>query len=172
MQNHWFPLEKHSILWDNFPMKTGTLCLVTNGEKILLGMKKEGFGAGRWNGFGGKVKDGETLESAALRELHEEAGLTAEPSALDKAAVLTFHFSGNPEWQVHVFRVARWVGEPHETKEMRPEWHDLNTIPYAQMWEADRHWLPLVLAGKRIEADVFYQDFQNDILKDFRWRDL
>lgn len=153
-------------------MKTGTLCLVMNGQKILLGMKKEGFGQGRWNGFGGKVKDGETLESAALRELIEEAGITAEASALDKVAVLTFHFSGNPEWQVHVFGVSTWQGEPHETKEMRPEWHDRDRIPYSEMWEADRHWIPLVLAGKRISADVFYRDFSNDVLEDFQWRDL
>ncbi len=153
-------------------MKTGTLCLVANGEKILLGMKKDGFGRGRWNGFGGKVKNGETIESAALRELNEEAGITAEPSALDKTALLTFHFSGNPEWQVHVFRITNWQGEPHETREMRPEWHDLHNIPYANMWAADRHWMPLVLQGAKISADVFYQDFQNDILEDFQWRDL
>jgi hypothetical protein len=24
-------------------------------ENVLLGMKKRGFGQGRWNGFGGKV---------------------------------------------------------------------------------------------------------------------
>lgn len=152
-------------------MKIGTLCLVTNGGKILLGMKKEGFGAGRWNGFGGKVKEGESIESSILRELTEESGLIAEPSALDKVAVLTFCFAGNPEWQVHVFRVSRWTGEPSETKEMRPQWYDIGTIPYSEMWEADRHWLPLVLSGKRIEADVFYKDFSNDVLEDFKWRE-
>ena len=153
-------------------MKMGTLCLVVDGEKILLGMKKEGFGAGRWNGFGGKVKDGEILESAALRELTEEAGISTEPSALQKVAVLTFHFAGKPEWQVHVFRVSAWTGEPHETKEMRPAWHDIRNMPYAEMWEADRHWLPLVLDGKRIEADVFYKDLSNDTFENFTWQEL
>lgn len=47
-------------------MKIGTLCLVTDGAKILLGMKKEGFGQGRWNGFGGKAK---VLEDFKWREL-------------------------------------------------------------------------------------------------------
>lgn len=153
-------------------MKISTLCLVTDGAKILLGMKKEGFGQGRWNGFGGKVKDGETVESAALRELAEEALITAEPSALDKVATLTFHFSGKPEWEVHVFRVADWRGEPAESKEMSPRWHEIERIPYDQMWEADRRWLPLVLSGRRIAADVFYKDFANDVLEDFTWRVL
>ena len=153
-------------------MKTGTLCLVTDGERILLGMKKDGFGRGRWNGFGGKVKDDETIESSAIRELHEEAGIAADASALKKTAVLTFHFSGKPEWQVYVFCVNQWEGEPHETKEMRPQWHNLNNIPYSEMWAADRHWLPLVLAGKKIAADVFYKDFENNALEDFKWKEL
>lgn len=44
--------------------------------RILLGLKKRGFGAGKWNGFGGKVEKGETIEAAALRELEEESGLS------------------------------------------------------------------------------------------------
>ena len=37
-------------------------------DKVLLAMKKRGFGAGKWNGVGGKVKDGETIKQAAIRE--------------------------------------------------------------------------------------------------------
>ena len=44
-----------------------TLVFVFNGGKILLGMKKRGFGAGRWNGFGGKVDSTETIEAGAKR---------------------------------------------------------------------------------------------------------
>ncbi len=39
-----------------------TLCLIVDDGRILLGMKKRGFGAGRWNGFGGKVEEGESIE--------------------------------------------------------------------------------------------------------------
>ena len=34
-------------------------------EKILPGFKKRGFGNGWWNGFGGKVYQGETIEDGA-----------------------------------------------------------------------------------------------------------
>ena len=44
-----------------------TLVLVCNADKVLLGMKKRGFGEGRWNGFGGKVETGETIPEAAVR---------------------------------------------------------------------------------------------------------
>ena len=41
-------------------------------RQLLLGMKKRGFGVGKWNGFGGKFDAGETVRDCALRELEEE----------------------------------------------------------------------------------------------------
>ena len=49
------------------PNKLLTLAFVTQKDKVLLGLKKKGFGMGRWNGFGGKVEKGETIEEAAKR---------------------------------------------------------------------------------------------------------
>ncbi len=36
---------------------------------MLLGEKKRGFGEGYFNGFGGKVEAGETVQQAAIREV-------------------------------------------------------------------------------------------------------
>ena len=49
------------------PNKLLTLLFVIESDRVLLGMKKRGFGAGRWNGFGGKVDRDETIEEAAKR---------------------------------------------------------------------------------------------------------
>lgn len=51
------------------PNKLLTLLFVLTPGKVLLGMKKRGFGKGRWNGFGGKVQPGETIEDGAIRFL-------------------------------------------------------------------------------------------------------
>ena len=48
-------------------VKLFTNAFIIEPERILLGMKKRGFGAGWWNGFGGKVQSGETIEEAARR---------------------------------------------------------------------------------------------------------
>ena len=56
-------------------MRVCTVVIINDGERVLLGMKKRGFGAGRWNGFGGKVEPGEAIDAAASRELREEAGI-------------------------------------------------------------------------------------------------
>jgi 8-oxo-dGTP diphosphatase/2-hydroxy-dATP diphosphatase len=47
--------------------KITTLVMVTNESNILLGLKKRGFGSGKWNGFGGKVEANESIEEAAKR---------------------------------------------------------------------------------------------------------
>jgi 8-oxo-dGTP diphosphatase/2-hydroxy-dATP diphosphatase len=49
--------------------KLYTLIFVTDfkNEKILLGLKKRGFGVNKWNGLGGKVEPGESIIYGAKR---------------------------------------------------------------------------------------------------------
>ena len=49
------------------PNKLLTLLFVLKPGQVLLGLKKRGFGEGRWNGFGGKVQPDEAIEEAAIR---------------------------------------------------------------------------------------------------------
>ena len=94
--------------------KVLTLAFVRESTRILLGYKKTGFGNGRWNGFGGKVEKGETIEHAAKRELLEESGLTAD--TLKKVGLLMFEFIGDPQLlEVHVFETSEYKGTPYET---------------------------------------------------------
>ena len=46
-----------------------------NNAEVLLAMKKVRFGAGRWNGVGGKLEPGESIHEALVRETHEEIGV-------------------------------------------------------------------------------------------------
>ncbi len=145
-------------------VKTLTLCVVRNETHILLGMKKRGFGEGRWNGFGGKVQLGETIEEAARRELREECGLEAE--ALDKRGVLTFEMATSEEiLEIHVYDVSAYRGEPIESEEMRPAWFRLTDIPFDQMWPDDRHWLPRFLEGQSVHGKFYFLD--SETLLDF-----
>ena len=49
------------------PKKLLTLVFVLQPNQVLLGLKKRGFAAGWWNGFGGKVEPGETVNEGAKR---------------------------------------------------------------------------------------------------------
>lgn len=132
-----------------------TLCLVHQHPKLLLGMKKRGFGAGRWNGFGGKVSELETIEEAAKRELKEEAGI--EAVNLNKIGILDFEFKGNPEiLQVHIFKSTDFLGEPGESEEMKPQWFHIDEIPFKDMWPDDTYWVPLFLSGKKFKGRFLF----------------
>ena len=136
-----------------------TLALLVEPERILLGLKKRGFGAGRWNGFGGKVTPGESIPQAARRELLEEAGITS--SNLDKRGVLSFTFDGSDDlMQVHVFHLDQFEGEPSESDEMRPQWFSLESLSFDQMWDDDRHWFPLFLQGAKFEGQFHFSAAQ------------
>lgn len=132
---------------------TLTLLFLRKDDQVLLAMKKRGFGEGRWNGVGGKLDKGETIEQALIRETQEEIGVT--PTTYEKVGLIEFdeHFKGEPTLMtVHVFTASAWSGEPTESEEMKPAWFDITSIPYDTMWPDDPYWLPQVLDGKKISA--------------------
>lgn len=134
-----------------------TLCLIQDKKRLLLGLKKRGFGVGKWNGFGGNVQAGESIERATARELMEESGLRLEQA--EKRGLLQFEFEHDvPPLEIHVFAVTHYTGEPQETEEMMPQWFELANIPYTKMWADDRYWLPLFLAGNYFTGHFVFQD--------------
>lgn len=143
------------------PKKLLTLCIIYQHPQILLGLKKRGFGAGRWNGFGGKLASGETIEQAAKREIKEEADI--EVTDLEEMGIIDFEFISNPEiLEVHIFKATNFLGEPKETEEMKPEWFEINHIPYKEMWPDDIYWLPLFLKGQKFKGKFTFD--QNDTI--------
>lgn len=141
-----------------------TVCFLHQPPRLLLGMKKRGFGKGRWNGFGGKVKAGESVEDAARREVFEESGVTV--GKLTPFGIVEFVFKNEPEklLEVRVFRSSDFAGEPIETQEMKPRWFDERAVPYEAMWSSDRHWLPFLLSGKRFKARFLYESSDSNVI--------
>ncbi|MFA6252699.1 MAG: 8-oxo-dGTP diphosphatase [Patescibacteria group bacterium] len=134
-----------------------TLTLITKDGQILLGLKKRGFGLNRWNGFGGKLEPDETVEEAAKREVFEEIGLGI--SKLEKVGLMNFSWTNKDlKIEMHVFKATDFTGQPEEGEEMKPQWFDLDKIPYKQMWPDDPFWLPLFLEGKKFEARFLFGD--------------
>lgn len=117
--------------------RTMTLLIVHQHPKILLAMKKRGFGVGRWNGYGGKVKGDETIEQAMERELLEEGKIAVK--GFEKRGILHFRFPHNQDFDcnVHIFKATEFHGEPKETEEMRPGWFHVDEIPFKEMWPDD-----------------------------------
>lgn len=130
-----------------------TLSMIHDENRVLLAMKKRGHGIGNWNGYGGKISEGETIEEAMVRELQEESGLLA--TKFEKRAIITFDDQGNGDiLEMHVFRIFDFEGKPVETEEMAPKWFDLDKIPFDEMWESDRTWLPMYFDNQRFIGNV------------------
>jgi 8-oxo-dGTP diphosphatase / 2-hydroxy-dATP diphosphatase len=142
--------------------KVLTLCLVYQHPRILLGMKKRGFGQSRWNGFGGKVQENESVEEAAIRETREEASI--EVTHLEKTAVIILEGQDqSATLEVHVFKILSFTGTPVETEEMLPRWFEIDSIPYSEMWPDDQYWFPRFFEGKKFTAKFLFEG-QNKIL--------
>lgn len=137
-----------------------TLCLLKKEEKILLAMKKRGFGEGKYNGVGGKIKEGETPEEAMIRETEEEIFVT--PTKYEKVGYISFdefYKDSKIRLAFHLYLAYEWIGEPKESDEMNPKWFNINEIPYDKMFPDDKYWLAHILNGEKIDA---YFDFDED----------
>lgn len=137
-------------------------------KRILLAMKKRGFGVGKWNGVGGKLHGEETIKEAAIREAQEEISVELNHNDLENVAIIDFFFEGKPEFdqQAHVFFAETWQGDPSESEEMKPQWYFYDTLPFSDMWVDDPFWLPRVIAGEKLKAQfVFSEDGSKIISK-------
>jgi 8-oxo-dGTP diphosphatase len=138
-----------------------TLCFLLRGTpptSILLGYKQRGLGKGKLVGIGGRVEAGEEVVAAACREVYEETGVTIPKELLHSAGAIFFEFPHRPAWNqiVHLFMATKWIGEPAESEEMRPAWFAVDAVPFAQMWDDARYWLPQLIAGETLHLKISY----------------
>jgi 8-oxo-dGTP diphosphatase len=146
------PMKVRDIDWDSWtPEMVATLMFVMRADEVLLIRKKRGIGAGKINGPGGRIELGETPLECAVRETEEE--LHIRPRNVLSAGELFFHAEDEmPRIHAYLFTATGYDGEPIETDEAIPLWTPINALPFDEMWDDDRLWLPAVLAGKTVRA--------------------
>ena len=144
-------MQLADIDWDSWRAEVpATLVFVIRDGKILLIDKKTGLGKGKVNGPGGKVEKGESPEACAVRECHEELGIAV--SNLQYCGQHRFQFVDGLTIHVWVYKTTEFEGIPTESIEARPLWVSVDEIPYAQMWEDDGIWLPMLLRGELFQG--------------------
>ncbi len=139
------------IDWSTWqPDLTATLLFVIKQDQVLLIRKKRGLGAGKINGPGGHLEAGETPKACAIRETQEELLIT--PLNVQAGGELFFHAEDMPRIHGYVFIATDYRGTPTETAEAIPLWTPIADLPFDEMWDDDRLWLPAVLAGQVIKG--------------------
>lgn len=148
--------------WNTWtPRDRAVLLFLFREREVLLIHKKRGLGMGKVNAPGGRLEPGETYEQAALREMEEETGLRVKAPV--ERAELLFAFKDGYNLYGRVFFAWEFEGEPTETPEALPFWCPVDRIPWEQMWEDDRHWLPRALEGLWVSGRfVFDEDKMGD----------
>lgn len=139
-----------------FPYKVNLCYIFNNKGEVLLQHKARGFGAGKWNGPGGKIKPNETPKEATVREVMEETGLTV--NKLNKAGEIEFIFTAdyNSNNYTHVYICYDWQGKPENKGEGELKWFRKEKIPLEKMWDDDKYWLMDVLNGKQIKKRFYF----------------
>ena len=121
-----------------------------------------------WNGLGGKLDQGETALDAAVREFQEEANCNtsgAQWTWLGQLFFPNFKPHKNEDWWVTVFTTELndlQMAEIRNSNFKSPE-GTLHLIPIEKLmelnlWQGDRHFLPLVLKGQAFQGTFFYEN--------------
>lgn len=96
--------------------------LVDIDGRVLIAERPEGRSmAGLWEFPGGKVHDGETPESALVRELNEELGIDTRQSCLAPIAFAS-HAYEDFHLLMPLFACRAWRGQPEGREGQRLAW--------------------------------------------------
>jgi len=129
---------------------------ILDGDKVLLIYKKRGFGKGLYNGFGGKLENGEGSLDALKREGYEE--LSIKILEAEYCGKLFFYDDNKLAMDCDVYIVKKYSGKPKESEEVKPMWFDLNEIPFDKMWEDDKYWLKHLLKEEKFMGKFYFTD--------------
>jgi 8-oxo-dGTP diphosphatase/2-hydroxy-dATP diphosphatase len=142
------------------PKVITNLCIIHQHPRVLLGLKKRRFGVGKWNGYGGKVEGSETIEECLYREVLEEGNIKIHDPV--KLGILEFEFPHTGlQLENHIYKVTKFEGEPVETEEMKPQWFNVDEIPFKDMWKDDPFWIGMFLKNKKFKGKFVFGENEN-----------
>jgi 8-oxo-dGTP diphosphatase len=96
--------------------------LVDSDGRVLIAQRPEGKQlAGLWEFPGGKVEDGETPETALIRELREELGIEVTPACL-APFVFASHTYETFHLLMPLYLIRRWTGVVAPTEHAAVKW--------------------------------------------------
>lgn len=150
-----------------------TIAIILNPphDAFLMGYHQRGEGKGKLNFIGGKVADKpefahETPEENVRREILEETGLV--PTGLTHCADIFYLYPESAEAkseEMKVFKIDGYTGiQTEDPDELKLKWINVDALPFDQMWESDRIWLPKVLESASFQRIEFHYDNEGRLI--------
>lgn len=137
--------------------KKAVTCFILEAGKVLLQRRPaDRAWGGMVNGPGGKCEPGESPIQAVIREVSEETGLNIINPQHRGALTLHIPTPVSLELTVEMFVVHEFEGTPTE-REGALLWVEIESLPFEQMWEDQKYWLPAVLDGFSVSGEVNYE---------------
>jgi 8-oxo-dGTP diphosphatase len=135
-----------------------------DGRRVLMihrNARPDDHHHGKFNGLGGKLDAGEDVVAGMRREIREEAGI--ECTALELRGTISWPGFGKTgqDWFGFLFRVTAFTGTPFDRNpEGELVWVDADRVLELNLWEGDRHFLPLLFdpAGRPFHGVMPYFD--------------
>lgn len=136
--------------------KEASLSIVEDiiNNKILMIRHKRGINKGYMNFPGGKKENNESMEDCVIRETLEETGILIKNP--QKIGYMEFP---SMDFYVHIYKSTEFEGDLIiKEDEVNAFWIDKKNIPLNEMREADRNFVPDLLAGKHINRRYNYDE--------------
>lgn len=146
------------------PVMLLNMCMVQKGDKVLV-LDKVGS---NWDGLtfpGGHAEPGESLVSAAIREVWEETGLTVSDLKL-LGTVHWFNRADGSHWIIFLYGAGAFSGELNGGgREGRVFWMELSEFMKAGLAPDMREYMKIFL-GECVEA---YGEYDGDFVGKFEY---
>lgn len=106
----------------------GSLCYIFHGEQVLLLKRNRAPHIRLWSAPGGKTEHGESPQETAIREIHEETGLTIHHPIL-RALQTSIDIYYPVHWMLYIFVATSFEGNIIKSDEGILQWHPVDTVP-------------------------------------------
>lgn len=123
-------------------MRQTAVCFLIKDSQVLLLRVHYPDGHEIWNGVGGWIEEGETPEQGIIRELKEEIGVDVKEEDLERGYETLWE-----KTPFTAFTTSKWQNEPKSGEEsiLEVKWFNFDEVPYDQMMEDNKKWLPKML---------------------------
>jgi 8-oxo-dGTP diphosphatase len=159
------PVSDQGVNLDHFMLIPRVLIFLNRGNNILLlkGAKDKRLWAGLYNGIGGHIEQGESINAAVNRELREETGLISQNIWL--CGFITIDTQTNPGVIIFVYKGESTGGNLISSNEGLLEWVEQSQLIHLPLVGDLPALLPKIIAMKQGDFPFIAHSSYNELGK-------